>query len=898
MSSDLSAHLPPADDMDSSVAQQPYEAAAVNGEQQPDIDPATADPADSAIDAPTDAPVGPTDAAMDAKVTALRPADLNPSGPSPVDDVSSGIQPVADFLPSKDSTHLSHPTPPPDEPLTTGAADVEMAGMAGDAQSPVADTRSMSAQPEQGLVRPREDEGEDERAAKRSKLDDDVVMESTSGMAAPPTTEPVDAVTASVMKTVDEPGMDATRASTREPSPQTVPILQPTGEPQATEPPAIASDPTAPPDTAPPSEDVKVEATQPTTQQPASDVLDAPSETVDSGNAMVADTQPDVKPPDQVTASDSQAPPPSATQPAPDSAGKPTYSTEAMTPAQRSFLLEKVKNLKKTKNSGPFAKPVDPVALNIPNYLTIIEKPMDLSTLETNLKKGEYNSVQAFADDFDMIISNTRRFNGDAHAVTQIGFNLEAYFRKAMETVPSAQMAAPSKPEKKRSVSIPREPPPRRESRQVAPPAAPAPPAGQGADTYALQADGTPQIRRQSSNRPARAIKPPANREIPYAKPKRKAHQLELRFCDWILHEISSSKYGNLNHPFQAPVDPVALNIPHYRQVIKHPMDLGTMMQKLKNGEYSTAAEVKKDFELIISNCTSFNPPGNPIRDMAIGLRREFETLWAQKEKWERKNQPISNRASSASADDESVVDDDEEDEEDDKKTATIKALQKQLADMQNALSGLGSADGGKASKKKAKASKSGSKKVGSMSAAPKAKSAAKPAAKSKKTRTVTYEDKQEISEAVPKMDESQVSELTRIITTNSAKHREMGDEMELEIDDLPNDVQIMLLDFVRRIFGNPKKKAREMSPDDAAALDDDDFEPARRGSGAAGKRKKHKPMGKVEQQNAIDKLRGKLAQFNGATSGSESPTNSSFAVAKEEVESSGDEESEESEEE
>jgi bromodomain-containing factor 1 len=281
-----------------------------------------------------------------------------------------------------------------------------------------------------------------------------------------------------------------------------------------------------------------------------------------------------------------------------------------MTAVQRNSLVEKMKNLKKTKNSAAFLRPVDYVALNIPSYPDIIKNPMDLSTMESKLKAGEYGSVQDFANDFDLIISNTRRFNGDAHMVTIAGMAMEAYFRRMMESVPSADMPEPPKP-KKRSPSIQREKPPRRESRTAAAPAATA-----ASPTYALQPDGTPQIRRESTGRPARTIKPPQNREIPYAKPKRKEHQLELKFCEHVLEEIRGPKNMPHNQVFQQPVDPVALNIPHYRQVIRNPMDLSTISQKLRLGEYGTANEFKKDFDLIISNCLQFNPSGNPVRDM------------------------------------------------------------------------------------------------------------------------------------------------------------------------------------------------------------------------------------------------------------------------------------------
>ncbi|KAK3056376.1 transcription initiation at TATA-containing promoter protein [Extremus antarcticus] len=905
MASELAAppptQLAPADDMDTSEAHQAYEAPTINGDAHYE-NKATTELIDSAIDAPLDLHAEPTETAVDAKPTAVSSADPIPSGAVPVEHVTSGIQPVADFLP-KDATNLSHPTPPPDEPLTTGATDVdvEMANVESDAQAPAAELESMSVQAEPSLVRPREDDGEDEPAAKRTRLDEESGSVPASGMAEAPSAVPSEAVTASILETVDEPAVDATGVSADALSPQPAPSAEPISEALSDDLTQSAAETAGHHEPGASLEDVKVEATQPETQ-PDAGLSDAPGESIEGGSAVVTETQVDAKP---AATGDSQAQ--LASQPAPTASDKAMYSTEPMTAPQKNYLVDKVKNLKKTKHSGPFLRPVDPVALGIPTYLDIITQPMDITTLDAKLKKGAYGSVQDFANDFDLIIGNTRRFNGDAHAITQTGFLLEAYFRKMMENVPTASMAAPPKQEKKRSPSLPREK--RRESRQVIPPVAPTastPSAAastapaSAADTYALQANGTPQIRRQSTNagRPARAIKPTQNREISYAKPKRKAHQLELRFCEHVLNEMTGIQYGHLNHPFLVPVDPVALNIPHYHQVIRRPMDLGTMGTKLRLGEYGTAAEFKKDFDQVTKNCTQFNPPGNPIRDMAIALQREFEQLWAEKDKWERKNQPVSNRASSASADDDSVADDDEDEDDDDgdNKALTIRNLQKQLAEMQNALSGMTDI---KAAKKKAKAKKAPTyeqRKVGTA-AAPRAK-AAKPAAKSKKSRVVTYEDKQEISEAVPRMSEAQVQQLTSIITDNSPRHRDMGEELELEIDDLPSNVQIMLLDFVRRIFGNPKKKARDASPDDAAALDDDDFEPARRASGAAGKRKKHKPMGKKEQQDAIKNLKGQLAQFQGATSGSESPTNSSFAVANAEADTSGDEASEESEEE
>ncbi|EEB88092.1 hypothetical protein MPER_14275, partial [Moniliophthora perniciosa FA553] len=46
-----------------------------------------------------------------------------------------------------------------------------------------------------------------------------------------------------------------------------------------------------------------------------------------------------------------------------------------------------------------------------------------------------------------------------------------------------------------------------------------------------------------------------------------------------------------------------------YLEEIRHPMDFGTMSEKLSRGQYSTVDEFRKDIELVFSNCRQFNPP-------------------------------------------------------------------------------------------------------------------------------------------------------------------------------------------------------------------------------------------------------------------------------------------------
>jgi hypothetical protein len=89
--------------------------------------------------------------------------------------------------------------------------------------------------------------------------------------------------------------------------------------------------------------------------------------------------------------------------------------------------------------------------------------------------------------------------------------------------------------------------------------------------------------------------------------------------------------------PFLDPVDPVALNIPNYSDVVKNPMDVSTLADKFENGHYSNIppgqatgrspvsrmlnGPFRKDIELIFDNAMLFNPPGDWIHLAAAHVK-------------------------------------------------------------------------------------------------------------------------------------------------------------------------------------------------------------------------------------------------------------------------------------
>jgi bromodomain-containing factor 1 len=289
------------------------------------------------------------------------------------------------------------------------------------------------------------------------------------------------------------------------------------------------------------------------------------------------------------------------------------------------------------------------------------------------------------------------------------------------------------------------------------------------------------------------------------------------------------------------------------------------------------------------------------VHDMGRDFQDAFHVEWSKKDIWIKRHTPQSQRASPVSdvSDGDDSDDAHEEDDEHDNNEATISLLREQLAAMQNMVASISGAS--KRASPKATGNKKKNKSSNTVASKPSKKSGGsssisrptiKTSSKPKKQRLVTYDEKQEISNATEHMSAEQVERLTNIITENVAKYKDMaGDDVELEIDDLPNEVQHKLLRYVRSIF--PRAEPVEM---DANAIDDD-YEPEKpsaRSGGAA--KKKHKPMKKHEQEDRIKQLKEQMAAMAGDPD-SASGGGAASAPAQR-ADSSDDEDSESSEEE
>ncbi|XP_004485967.1 transcription factor GTE12-like isoform X2 [Cicer arietinum] len=87
-----------------------------------------------------------------------------------------------------------------------------------------------------------------------------------------------------------------------------------------------------------------------------------------------------------------------------------------------------LKSLVSHHYSWVFKEPVDPVALNIPDYFTIITHPMDFSTIKTKLEKNVYYSKEEFAADVRLTFSNAMTYNPPSNDVHLMAKELNQEF--------------------------------------------------------------------------------------------------------------------------------------------------------------------------------------------------------------------------------------------------------------------------------------------------------------------------------------------------------------------------------------------------------------------------------------------------------------------------------------
>lgn len=100
-----------------------------------------------------------------------------------------------------------------------------------------------------------------------------------------------------------------------------------------------------------------------------------------------------------------------------------------------------------------------------------------------------------------------------------------------------------------------------------------------------------------------------------------------FRSCSSLLQKLMNHKHGWV---FNTPVDVKGLNLYDYFDIIKHPMDLGTVKDRLNKNWYKSPREFAEDVRLTFRNAMTYNPEGQDVHVMAEQLSNMFEKKWVE----------------------------------------------------------------------------------------------------------------------------------------------------------------------------------------------------------------------------------------------------------------------------
>ncbi|XP_040573333.1 bromodomain-containing protein 2 isoform X2 [Lepeophtheirus salmonis] len=489
----------------------------------------------------------------------------------------------------------------------------------------------------------------------------------------------------------------------------------------------------------------------------------------------------------------------------------PTDAKPGRLTNQLSYLRSVVmKAVWKHQFGWPFQSPVDAVKLNIPDYHKIIKHPMDFGTIKKRLENNFYWSAKQCIKDFNTVFTNCYVYNKAGEDIVVMAQTLEKLFLSKIAAMPKEEMEVAQPPPKET----------KKKSSATTNPVGPVPPAAAPPNA--------------TSSRPVRSLSITSSTELPsdsesgpppvavvnsVPAPVKKKQGVK-RKADTTTHESANADEVNRresSRQIKRVTKDLPDNPPPPNLVIKNPMDLGTIKNKMDNRSYNSAQEFAADVRLIFTNCFKYNPPEHEVVAMARKLQDVFEMKFS-KIPDDSGNLPPGVPDGKAESDG-----DDSEDERERK----LLQLQEQLRQMQEQMKLLVEESLKSKSKKKSR-SKEGGGGGGSSSGGGKSvtkkpkKSASSHSSKlpivdsedegGSKTTPMTYDEKRRLSLDINKLPGDKLGRVVQIIQSREPALRDSNpDEIEIDFETLKPSTLRALEQFVASsLRKKPRKKRSE----------------------------------------------------------------------------------------
>ncbi|KAI3753699.1 hypothetical protein L2E82_25760 [Cichorium intybus] len=116
------------------------------------------------------------------------------------------------------------------------------------------------------------------------------------------------------------------------------------------------------------------------------------------------------------------------------------------------------------------------------------------------------------------------------------------------------------------------------------------------------------------------------SKESDYSSGHEKHRNQMFKNCNNLLQRLMKHKHGWV---FNEPVNAKLLGLHDYHDIIKHPMDFGTIKSRLAQNFYKSPMEFAEDVRLTFYNAMTYNPKGQDVHVMAEQLSNIFEEKWS-----------------------------------------------------------------------------------------------------------------------------------------------------------------------------------------------------------------------------------------------------------------------------
>ncbi|XP_068429888.1 bromodomain-containing protein 3-like [Clinocottus analis] len=302
-----------------------------------------------------------------------------------------------------------------------------------------------------------------------------------------------------------------------------------------------------------------------------------------------------------------------------------------------------IKSLWRHQFAWPFHQPVDAVALGLPDYHKIITSPMDLGTIKKRLENDYYCNAGECMQDFNTMFTNCYIYNKPTDDIVLMALAVEKVFLQKVSQMP--QREEESLPNVHKGKDKKSSTPGGQNEADATCPSAATPTTQPSHSNTPSSSSSVPKPPSQTSTKEKKRLKRKLDGTADFApaaitglscdsagRVKESPGQVEeqIKYCNNILKELLSKKYMTFAWPFYKPVDADALQLHDYHDIIKYPMDLSTVKQKMDGGEYNDPQIFAADVRLIFSNCYKYNPPHHDVVTKARKLQGVFEKRFAK----------------------------------------------------------------------------------------------------------------------------------------------------------------------------------------------------------------------------------------------------------------------------